>query len=121
MPLTKTDTNNPIRGVTNPNKVQRKDCVAVIAQITFADLGRGAGTLHTVGVARVDMQGRTEEGHANIQVQIGGSTVAAAIIFKSVQQTTDPANQRGAANGTISVLNQSMDSGTVWNLTGTLP
>lgn len=121
MPLTKTNTNNPIRGRTKPNREQQKDCVAVIAQITFADLGRGAGTLHTVGGARVDMQGRTAAGDANIQVQMGGGTVAAAIIFNSVQQTTDPANQRGAANGTISVLNQSMDSGTVWNLTGTLP
>ncbi|MFQ6186602.1 hypothetical protein ACLMJV_32620 [Sinorhizobium meliloti] len=121
MPLTKTNTNNAIRGRTIPNREQRKDCNAVIAQITFADLGRGAGTLHTVGVARVDMQGRTEAGDGNIQVQIGKGTVAAAIIFNSVQQTTDPANQRGAAHGTISVLNQSMDSGTVWNLTGTLP
>lgn len=120
MPLTKTNTNNAIRGRTIPNSGQRKDCNAVIAKITFADLGRGAGTLHTVGVARVDMQGDTKEG-ANIQVQIGKGTVAAAIIFNSVQQTTDPANQRGAAKGTISVLNQSMDTGTVWNLTGTLP
>lgn len=121
MPLTKTNTNNAIRGRTIPNSGQRKDCNAVIAKITFADLGRGAGTLHTVGDARVDMQGRTAAGDANIQVQIGKGTVAAAIIFNSVQQTTDPANQRGAANGTISVLNQSMDTGTVWNLTGTLP
>ncbi|RVJ67470.1 hypothetical protein [Sinorhizobium medicae] len=121
MPLTKTNTNNAIRGKITPNREQRKDCNAVIAQITFADLGRGAGKLHTVGAARVDMQGRTPTGDANIQVQIGKGTVAAAIISNSVQQTTDPANQRGAANGTISVLNQSMDTGTVWNLTGTLP
>ncbi|MDX0256581.1 hypothetical protein GOC32_16635 [Sinorhizobium meliloti] len=121
MPLTKTNTNNAIRGRTIPNSGQRKDCNAVIAKITFADLGRGAGTLHTLGDARVDMQGRTAAGDANIQVQIGKGTVAAAIIFNSVQQTTDPANQRGAAKGTISVLNQSMDTGTVWNLTGTLP
>ncbi|MDX0698132.1 hypothetical protein [Sinorhizobium medicae] len=120
MPLTKTNTNNAIRGRITPNGKQEKDCQAVIAEITFADLGRGAGTLHTVGGARVDMQGPTKEG-ANIQVQIGKGTVAAAIISNSVQQTTDPANQRGAANATISVLNQSMDSGTVWELTGTLP
>ncbi|MBY3447186.1 hypothetical protein HFN83_32195 [Rhizobium laguerreae] len=121
MLLIKTNTNNAIGGKTIPNSGQRNDCKAVIAQITFADLGRGDGTLHTVGVARFDMQGRTAAGDANIQVQMGGGTVAAAMIFNSVQQTTDPANQRGAANGSISVLNQSMDSGTVWNLTGTLP
>ena len=121
MPLTKTNTGNAIRGLVVPNAAQRANCQAVIAQLTFADLGRGAGTLHTVGVARLDMQGRTAAGDANIQVQMGGGTVAAALIANSVQQTTDPTNQRGASNNAISVLNQSMDSGTVWNLTGTLP
>jgi hypothetical protein len=121
MPLTKTNTNNPIRGRLVPNAGQRSECQAVIAQLQFADLGRGAGTLHTVGAARIDMQGRTAAGDANIQVQIGGGSVAAVMVAHSAQQTTDPANQRGAANGAISVLNQSMDSGTIWNLTGSLP
>lgn len=121
MPLTKTNTGNVIRGRVVPNQAQRRDCQAVIAQLNFADLGRGAGTLHQVGVARIDMQGRTATGDANIQVQIGGGTVAAAMIANSVQRTTDPNNQRGASNGAISVLNQSMDSGTVWTLTGALP
>lgn len=93
MPLTKTNTNNAIRGRIIPNAGQRNDCQAVIAQVTFADLGRGAGTLHTVGVARLDMQGRTAAGDANIQVQMGGGTVATAMIFNSVQQTADPANK----------------------------
>lgn len=121
MPLTKTNTGNAIHGRVIPNAVQRRDCQAVIAQLNFADLGRGAGTLHTVGVVRLDMQGHNAAGDANIQVQIGGGTVAAAIIANSVQQTADSINQRGASNGAISVLNQSMDSGTIWHLTGTLP
>ena len=121
MPLTKTNTNNPIRGRVVPNAAQRSDCQRVIAQLDFADLGRGAGTLHTSGAARLDMQGRTAAGDANLQVQIGGGTVAAAMVASSVQQTTDPANRRGASSGAVSVLNQSMDSGNVWSLTGTLP
>ena len=121
MPLIKTNTENPIRGRVVPTASQQDDCQAVIATLDFADLGRGAGTLHTVGVARLDMQGRTAAGDANLQVQIGTGTVAAAMIANSVQQTTDSANQRGASNGAVSVLNQSMGSGTVWNLTGTLP
>lgn len=121
MPLNKINTNNPIRGVIVPNAAQRSDCQAVIALLTYADLGRGAGTLHTVGVARLDMQGRTAAGDANIQVQIGGGSVAAAMIAASAQHATDPANQSGVANGAISVLNQSMDTRTVWNLTGSLP
>lgn len=121
MAITKTNTGNPIRGILRPNDKQQKDCQAVIASLIFADMGRGAGTLHTVGVARLDMQGRTAAGDANLQVQIGGQTVAAALIANSVLATTDPTNQRGASNGAVSVLNQSMDSGTIWNLTGTLP
>jgi hypothetical protein len=92
----------------------------VIALLTFADMGRGAGTLHTVGVARLDMQGRTQTG-VNLQVQIGAGTSSAALIDDSVLATIDAANQRGASSGAISVLNQSLDSGTVWSLTGTLP
>jgi hypothetical protein len=121
MPLTKTNTNSAIRGYVAPTRAQRADCQAVIAQLTFADLGRGAGTLHTVGTARLDMQGRTAAGAANLQVQIGAASTSAAIVAASVQHIADPANQRGAASATISVLNQSLDSATIWDLTGTLP
>ncbi len=121
MPLTKTNTNNPIRGIVVPTARQKSDCQDVIAQLDFADLGRGAGTLHVVGTARLDMQGHTGAGDANIQVQIGGGTTAAVLIAASVLATQDPANQRGATKGAISVLNQSLDSGTIWTLTGTLP
>jgi hypothetical protein len=67
------------------------------------------------------MQGHTAAGDANLQVQIGGGSVAAALVAKSVQKTKDPNNQKGASKGAISVLNQSIDSGTVWSLTGALP
>lgn len=121
MPLTKTNTGNAIRGIVVPNAAQRADCQAVIALLDFADLGRGAGTLHTVGVARLDMQGHTAAGDANLQVQIGGGSTSAVLVAASVLRITDPVNQRGAANASISVLNQSLDSGTIWTLTGTLP
>jgi hypothetical protein len=121
MPLTKTNTGNPIRGRHVPSARERGDCQAVINQLTFADLGRGAGTLHESGVARLDMQGRTAAGDTNLQVQIGRQTVAAGVIAASVLATGDPINQRGARNATVSILNQSMDSGTIWTLTGTLP
>lgn len=121
MPLNKINTGAAIRGRVIPAARDMEDCNAVIAQLDFADLGRGAGTLHVSGHVRLDMQGRTAGGDANIQVQIGDGTVAAAMIFNSAQHTTDPNNQRGVANGAISVLNQSMDTGTVWNLTGSLP
>jgi hypothetical protein len=67
------------------------------------------------------MQGHNAAGDANLQVQIGTRTASAALIAASVLATKDPVNQKGAANGSISVLNQSLDTGTIWNLTGTLP
>jgi len=120
MPLTKTDTGNAIRGLANLNNAQRADCQDVIAQLDFADLSRGAGTLHQAGAARLDLQGHTANGDANIQVQVGAAT-AAALTAATVMQTQDAANQRGAAHGAVSVLDQSLDSSTVWTLTGTLP
>jgi len=121
MPLTKTNTINPIRGLVALSAQQRRDCQDVIAQLNFADLGRGAMTLHTSGCARLDMQGHNAAGDANLQVQIGTGTAAAALVAHTALLTTDPANQRGVANGAISVLNQSLDSQTIWSLTGTPP
>ena len=121
MPLNKTNTGNAIRGIIVPNAGQRRSCQAAINQIDFADLGRGAGTLHVSGGARLDMQGQIAGGGANLQVQIGNGTIAAALIDASVMRTMNAANRRGVANGVVSVLNQSMDSGTVWRLGGTLP
>lgn len=121
MPIQKTNSGNAIRGIVIANAAQRRDILAVIAQMDFADLGRGAQTLHTVGMARLDMQGLTNVGDANLQVQIGGGTVAAAIISNTLFGTKDAANRKGVVNGVISVLNQSLDSGTIWTLTGTLP
>jgi hypothetical protein len=120
MPLTKTNSNSAIRGIVHPNAGQKTDCQNVIAMLTFADLGRGARTLHTSGAARLDLQGVTAT-DVNLQVQIGNGSSAAALIALTVQSTKDPANQRGVASAVISVLNQSLDSGTVWNLTGSLP
>jgi hypothetical protein len=122
MSLVKTNTNQPIRDVlANPNKKMRAECHCVIAMLTFADLQRGPGTLHTEGDVRLDMQGRISGGGVNLQIQIGGRTIAAVIVAATVQQVADPDNQRGVANAVISALNQSLDSGTIWQVSGTLP
>lgn len=120
MPLSKTNTRNPIRGRIIPVANKREDSYAVIAKLKFSDLGRGAGTLHTSGSARLDMQGHTADGD-NLQVQIGNGTVSAVLVADSVLQTKDIANQRGIQNAVISVLNLSVDTGTIWKLTGKLP
>ena len=119
MPLIKTNTHNAIRGKVVPTADKRRDCYAVIAMMKFADLGRGAGTLHTSGSARLDMQGHTADGD-NLQVQIGTGTVSAVLVADSVLKTKDSVNQRGIQNAVISILNQSVDTGTIWKLTGSL-
>ncbi|PRP90769.1 hypothetical protein ENSA5_62030 [Enhygromyxa salina] len=121
MPLVKVNTGVAIPHAVVPNAGQRRDCHDVIAQLQFADLGRGPGTLHTVGAVRLDMQGHNAAGDANIQVQIGGGSCASALISHTVLAITDPANQRGGAQGARSVLEQSLDSVTNWQLNGTLP
>jgi hypothetical protein len=120
MPLTKINTGTQIPGVISINQSLKNDAYDVIAKLQFADLGRGAGNLYNAGQARLDMQGQTPNG-ANIQVQIGNASVAAAVIAPTVQFINDPINQTGAKNAAISVLNQSLDSETIWHLTGTLP
>lgn len=121
MPLNRINTGIAIRGRVTPNQGQRNQCHAVIAKLEFEDLDRGKQTLYTNGDARLDIQGRTASGDVNLQVQIGRGTVAAALVANSALQPTDEANKRGVRNNAISVLNQSMDFGTVWRLTGTLP
>ena len=106
--------------MTPKNGDQREDCYKLIAKLDFTDLGRGAGTLYTVNQVRLDMQGRTTAGGANIQVQIGNSTAAAVVVDNTALNTIDPVNQVGVVNAVISALNQSLDKGTIWHLTGQL-
>lgn len=121
MPLTKTNTGNAIPRIVVPNARQRERCYEVIAQLDFADLGRGAMTLHTVDDVRLDMQGRTAAGDANLAVQIGGGVCASAVISHTALIVNNTENQRGVSNAAISVLNQSLDTGNNWTLTGQLP
>jgi hypothetical protein len=120
MPIRKTR-DTQIRGHIQPNAKQRKECQALINQIKFADLGRSAKTLYKSAGARLDMQGSTSDGGKNLQVQIGDDTAAAALLAKTVLAEKDATNQKGVANATISALQQSLDSGYVFKVTGSIP
>ena len=116
----------PIPNHFQPNQAQRNAAHDVIAQLEYGDIWRGAGTLHKNNLVRVDMQG-TIPGNPvrhNIQVQVNGiqgnSTIAHADVSASIM-TNDPPNQKGAANKVISALNQSLDSGDTYTVTGTNP
>jgi muconolactone delta-isomerase len=112
-----------------PNQARKTSTQNVVAQIQYADIWRGAGTLRNNGVMRVDMQGQIAAAggvpaRQNIQVQVNGvaghSTVAHADVSHSLQ-TNDPINQRGVVNKVISALNQSLDSGRSYTVTGSIP
>jgi len=120
MPLNKNDTGNPIRGNIPLNAAQRAQCQAVIAALEYADLSL-SGTRHTVGTARLDIQNPPAGGGVNLQVQVANYTVAAVVIAATALQERDPVNRIGVVNGAISALNQSLDNGNVWELTGSIP
>lgn len=108
----------------NPN--QRTAAQTVIAQLQYADLWRGAGTLRNTLLMRVDMQGHIAGPpiRYNIQVQVNGvasnSTVAHADVSSLIASTT-PENQQGALNKVISALNQSLDTGRSYVVAGNNP
>ena len=73
------------------NDKQRKEAHAVIGQLQYADLWRGAGTLHKDDLVRVDMQG-TIAGppkRYNIQVQVNGEKGHSTIAHADVSETLE--------------------------------
>ena len=126
MPVTITQ-GNPIPGFpANLNANQRNAAHNLIAQLQFADLWRGPGTLHTSGNMRIDMQGvipaaGQTPAQQNIQVQTGNLTIAHANVSHSMGNITNPENQLGAVRRVISALEQSLDTGHSFTVTGTIP
>ena len=84
--------------------------VTELAGALDVDRSYGARTLHTSGTVRLDMQGQISGPPAmqNLQVQIGGSSIAHANVSYSIQ-TADEPNQRGAARKVRSALERSLD------------
>jgi hypothetical protein len=120
-----------IRGRYVANAGERAVAQALMTQLQYDDLWRGSGTVRNdrAGGMRIDMQGTTTATPTtpvqhNLQVQkngvSGNSTVAHANVSVTLQ-TTDPMNQRGVVNKVISALNQSMDTGHSYTVTGSIP
>ncbi|MDE3205664.1 MAG: hypothetical protein KGQ66_15770 [Acidobacteriota bacterium] len=118
---------NGINNYFEPNRSQREDAQEVINKLEYEDIWRGSKTLREAGTMRLDMQGSYSEGQFtiyNLQVQVNGisgsSTVAHALVSDEVCQD-DPANQRGVVNKVIGALNQSLDTGSTYSVTGSIP
>lgn len=109
-----------------PSKSDRKAAQEVINKLDYSDIWRGSGTISKNKDMRLDMQG-TIKGPPemqNLQVQINGksgkSTVAHANVCTSLQ-THDAINQKGVANKVNSALQQSLDHGQSFVVSGSIP
>ncbi|CCY63929.1 putative uncharacterized protein [Clostridium sp. CAG:967] len=128
MPLTITQGNQIPNFYASINQNMRNDAHNAIGQLQYADLFRGAGTLTNFDRVRVDMQGtfnRNGSTWSNIQVQVNGqngnSTIAHVELNHQCANITNIENQRGVTNKVRSALEQSLDSGNTYVVTGTLP
>jgi hypothetical protein len=120
-----------IRGPIAPNRAQHAAAKRAIELIAYADLWGGKRTIHTdpphatraQQVCRLDEQGnfnRAGFNWSNLQVQIGDSTCAHAEVSAQTANN-DVQNQVGVRNRVVSALNQSLDSGNTFVVSGTSP
>jgi hypothetical protein len=113
------------RGYVAVGRELREAAQTAISKIKYADIFRGAGSIAHHGTVRVDNQGRFQIGgvgpyYCNIQVQISNLTVAHASICETIMNN-DPLSQTGAKNRVISSLQQSLDDGHSYTVTGGIP
>lgn len=123
MALKTINTQNEIRNSISLNKKLNKTCCDVIIQFEFDDLFHKQGTLHESDdrQVRLDLQGRTQNGTVNLQVQIGRHSVAAVLIAPEICTLDVPEHQGIACESVITILKQSLTTGTIWQLSGSLP
>lgn len=120
-----------IAGYIAPNNAQHAAAKRAIEQLTYADLWGAARTIHTdppraprdQQVCRLDEQGNFNRGGfnwSNLQLQIGNGTCAHAEVSAQTANN-DPQNQVGVMNRAVSALNQSLDNGNTYVVSGTSP
>lgn len=129
MPVNVTNTQTPIPNIfLNINNIIRNDAHDAIGALQYTDLFRAAGTLTQSNTIRIDMQGHFQRNGlewSNIQAQVNGingnSTVAHIEVSNAGANINDPTNQCGFANRVRSALEQSLDNGTTFQVTGMYP
>ncbi|MBN1205591.1 MAG: hypothetical protein JXB05_11795 [Myxococcaceae bacterium] len=75
------------------NAARHADAVTAINALNYANLWAAAGTQTNVGTMRVDFQGLTGTGQANLQLQVngvGGHTTVACILINPTAQAVAP-------------------------------
>ncbi len=118
-----------IAGRPTPTKAQMTSSRELIKQLDYAGIFSGKSPIVKDEIMRIDMQGTyvdktTGKTMYNIQIQIndvpkGKTTISHANVCETLQ-TTDPANQRGAAGKVQKALNRSLTDGHSYEVTGTV-
>ena len=76
------------------------DASACIHALTYPDVWGAVGQIVSVGTARLDLQGYTAAGHANLQVQLNGvappSTMSTVLVNPTAQSVGTPGPRRTA-------------------------
>jgi hypothetical protein len=118
MPLVKTNTEIAIPNHESPNKNQYRTICQLISKLDIDDMYRAENTtLHTLNNIRLDKQ-NGPNGAANLAVQINNGETASAFISAKSLDTKNVEIKKGVRNAAISALNQSLDTGTNWTVTG---
>jgi hypothetical protein len=118
--------NGDIRGwPPSVTRRMRDELAEAVAELGFADLFRGPGTVAEVGNTRIDVQGPWTNGGQrignNIQAQVGKMSIAALRIADTLGGAVGALNQNAVLQQAQAALNASVRDGQWRELTGTSP
>jgi hypothetical protein len=125
MPIN-TVANGNVSGWYQTNAKMQRELGEAVAQLQFADLFRGPGTIAEEGRTRVDVQGQwTGPGRvrigANIQAQVSGMSIAGLKIADSLGAAVGAIEQAAVLTAAQLALNASGADGIWREVTGTSP
>jgi hypothetical protein len=111
-----------MRGWRQPNRATRTDLAGAVAELQFADLFRGSGTIAEEGSVRIDVQGPWTQGPGkNIQAQVGSTSIAGLLIANTLGTAAGAVNQNAVLGAARTALIASAGDGSFRQVTGTQP
>ena len=111
---------------------QYADASACIHALSYADVWGAVGLIASIGTARLDLQGYTATGQANLQIQRNGvgapSTMSTVLVDATAQSVAAPGARRNAQQAEVerkvkAALFRSLDAWEqlapfIWQVTG---
>ncbi|HEU0012566.1 MAG TPA: hypothetical protein VFQ45_02745 [Longimicrobium sp.] len=106
----------PIKNGSLTNSKMRKEAAELIGQVDYAGIWRGAGTIAKSDTMRIDNQGKTSGGAANLQIQVGSGTIAHVQVSAACDGLSG-GQADAVANTTRQALQDSVNSGNRYDVT----